>query len=227
MYVTFDHSTNLTNNIKTFYFKSKIKIDYLPGQYIELVIPHKKVDERKDKRWFTLSSSPTEDLLSITTRITNKKSSFKNALNELIPGNDVYMSEPMGDFVLPKDMNIPIVFIVGGIGITPVRSMIKWQIDKQETRTAEIIYATNKQNEQIFLDLLLLAPLLKINLLTSEKKEKLTVSTIFNLVANFDHKYFYISGPEPMVEQIVSEFNIIGIDKRHIITDYFPGYESY
>jgi len=88
---------------RTFYFRPEQPLSYTAGQFTELTIPHKRPDERGLKRWFTLSSSPTSELLSITTKFNNdKSSSFKKALFGLKPGAELTMAEPMGDFVLPK-----------------------------------------------------------------------------------------------------------------------------
>ena len=50
-------------------------------------------------------------------------------------------SQLAGDFILPEDKNKKLVFIAGGIGVTPFRSMIKYLIDKNEKRDIIIFYS--------------------------------------------------------------------------------------
>src|SRR4051812_27426879 len=103
MQVTLDHSKDEAANIRTFFFKPESAVQYTAGQYIELTVPHDNPDERGTKHWFTLSSSPTDEFLTITTKFAGDKSStFKKSLFGLEPGTKLHMSEPMGDFVLPK-----------------------------------------------------------------------------------------------------------------------------
>src|ERR1700693_2134326 len=101
MRVVYDHRHDEAANITTFYFKPESPVRYTAGQYIELTIKHEHPDDRGQKHWFTLSSSPTENYLSITTKFAAEKgSTFKKALRALPPGTELHMSEPMGDFVL-------------------------------------------------------------------------------------------------------------------------------
>src|SRR5438128_2636442 len=139
MKVVFDHTQEtIASSIKSFWFKPTRPVHYTAGQYIELKLPHDKPDNRGERRWFTLSSYPTEPLLSITTKFTDPGSSFKRALLDMKQGQIINMSDPMGDFVLPKDDTIPLIFVAGGIGVTPVRSMIKWLSDKAEKRDIKL-----------------------------------------------------------------------------------------
>ncbi len=63
MRVTLDHTEDVALNIKTFWWKPERPVRYTAGQFIELMLPHENSDKRGSKRWFTLSSSPSEDLL--------------------------------------------------------------------------------------------------------------------------------------------------------------------
>src|SRR5579864_7110707 len=131
-------------NISTYWWRTEKAVDYIAGQYIEMTLPHSQPDERGTKHWFTLSSSPTDaPLVSNTTKFAEKSSTFKLALRRLKPGDSVTISEPMGDFVLPKDASIPLVFVAGGIGITPFHSIIKWLHDTKQSRNLTFIYSVS------------------------------------------------------------------------------------
>lgn len=231
MRVTLDHTEEIAHNIRTFWFRPDSPVRYEAGQFIELTIPHDNPDKRGIKRWFTLSSSPSEELVAITTKYAIEKSStFKETLFTLDPGVSIMMSEPMGDFVLPKDKSVPLVFIAGGVGITPIRSMIKWLSDKQEQRTVHLLYASNTVDELAFRDLFdsYGAP---TDLIVNQAPKNWQGSTgrldgtkILELAPDVDRKLYYISGPEPMVESLAKDLAAHGVDKRKIVGDYFPNY---
>ena len=154
MQVTFDHAEDIALHIKTFWFKPDKPVRYVAGQFTEIRLPIANPDERGDKHWFTLSSSPTEPLLGITTKFTPKHgSAFKRALAALKPGTHLALAEPMGDFVLPLDTSIPLVFVAAGMGITPVRSMIKWLHDSGQKRSIHLIYKVPTTRELAFSNL--------------------------------------------------------------------------
>ena len=72
---------------------------------------------------FSLSSSPFDPLLEFTTRL--RGTEFKNALAALQPGSELELEGPYGTFVLPADAG-KVAFLAGGIGVTCVRSILRW-----------------------------------------------------------------------------------------------------
>lgn len=234
MRVTFDHSEPVARNIYSFYFKPERDINFTAGQFIELTIPHDNPDSHGQKHWFTLSASPSEDLPAITTKFPDSApvSTFKNALRHLKPGDEILMSDPMGDFVLPKDKSIPLVFIAGGIGVTPMRSMVKWLHDTNEHRTIQLIYAANSLEDVAFREIFaaygLPVTLVLTNSPSNWKGEtgQLNAERILSMAPDVDKKLYFVSGPEPMVEALVKGMAQAGVDKRRLIGDYFPNYAN-
>lgn len=209
--------------VKTFYFKPEKPIRHVAGQFIELTIPHNNPDTRGVKRWFTISSAPGHEVFSITTKFSDKPSSFKAKLLKLNTEDEVIISEAMGDFVLPKKEDVNLVFIAGGIGITPFHSIIQWLLDTNQSRKIELIYSVNNENEVIFNSAInqnFIDLHLRVGL------PNLTVSEINKIIDNITKKQIYISGPEAMTESLVDQFKGIGINQDKLITDYFPGYGS-
>src|SRR6185436_20097378 len=129
-------------------------------------------------------------------------STFKQTLAALQPGAIVDIAEPMGDFVLPKDMTIPLVFIGGGIGITPFHSMSKWLQDTDEQRNIRMLYAANHLEEVAFRDLFeSVTQDLKIILSDPPADWRgltghLTAEKIQELIPDLIAQRIYISGPE-------------------------------
>src|SRR5436190_345017 len=103
-------------------------LDYRPGQYfwIELLDPPYR-DEKGARRHITAVTSPTErGVIGLCTRL--RESAFKRSLAELPVGSEVEIEPPKGTFVLPDDSLRPLVFVAGGIGITPFRSMLRYMV---------------------------------------------------------------------------------------------------
>lgn len=230
MKVSFVHREEIANNISTFWFKPQRKITYQAGQFIEMYLPHKNPDARGIKRWFTLSSSPTENLIAITTKLSKSQmSTYKQKLFALQTGDSIDISEPMGDFVLPKNIKIPIIFVVGGIGITPFRSIIKYLTDKKEQRNLKLIYSAKKSKDFAFLELVTNYGI-KPKLIISTKEPdfegvigQINPNTILDIDSN-DESLIYVSGPEPMVEDLESKLIKSGIDSSRLVLDFFPNY---
>jgi glycine betaine catabolism B len=232
MDVFFDHPEDVAPGIKTFWFRSNQKHDYTAGQYIELYLPHNNADSRGQKRWFTLSSSPSEQLLAVTTKAASKCSTFKQQLFNLKPGDKARISQPMGDFVLPKDSSLPLVFVASGVGITPIRSMIKWLSDHEQRRSLQLIYGIRSIEQAAFRDLILKYGV-KTDLVVSQPTKtyagltgRIDVTLITKLVPDYKSKPVFISGPEKFVETLAKELKAAGMPPEQLILDFYHGYDS-
>ncbi|HUA13441.1 MAG TPA: FAD-dependent oxidoreductase [Candidatus Sulfotelmatobacter sp.] len=232
MRLTFSHSQAEASNIKTFFFEPEQEIDYTAGQYIELTIKHPRPDERGIKHWFTLSSSPTDALVSITTKFSEPSSTFKKALANLSRGDKVDFNGPFGDFVLPKLIQTPLVFVAGGIGITPFHSILSWLIANHEQRPIKLIYGVKNEDEIIFLDVFKRADQ-PVSIVVENPSDswggemgKLNADLILGIGQPTEDSLVYVSGPEPMVEALEKELIKKGIKKSQLVLDFFPNYTS-
>ena len=231
MTVTFVKEVKEAANISTFYFSSSSRMDYTAGQFIELTLKHKNPDNRGIKRWFTLSSSPKDELLSITTKFAAKNgSSYKKALGRLKAGDKLEMSDPMGDFVLPKLIQTPLVFVAGGIGITPFKSMLTWLKETDENRPVKLLVGVNSEDEIVFQDIINEAKV-HATFVVSEPSNawggetgRLSSELILGVEEPTEDTLIYISGPEPMVEHLENDLQKAGIKKHQLVLDFFPNY---
>jgi ferredoxin-NADP reductase len=124
---------------------------FKPGQCIRITLldPLYK-DNKGNARDFSIASSPGESSLMIATRMTG--SAYKRSLADLPLGSSVRVNGPYGDFLLDTDPMRPAVFLAGGIGITPFRSMIKHAIEQHSPQRLTLVYCNRTPDDAAFLD---------------------------------------------------------------------------
>lgn len=208
-----------------FLFGIEKKFAFLPGQYMEWTLGEKKPDTRGNRRYFTLASSPTEGNLRIGVKFYPNASSFKKTLALLKPGEEIVASQLSGEFTLPKDSNLKLCFIAGGIGITPFRSMIKYLIDTNEKGEIVLLYSSKEEKDFVYKDIFAKAQQslgIKIVYVATDKVGFIDEAMIKKEVPDFTDRTFYISGPHSMIDTFESILKKMGV--KNIKVDFFPGY---
>jgi len=222
--VKFSHKVREADGIYSYFFKHPPKFSYGAGQYMEWTIPRLKTDSRGNRRYLTISSSPTEqDLMFTVKHPPEKPSAFKQKLDELEPGDTILASYLAGSFSLPKDTSKKLAFLAGGVGITPFRSMVKYLVDSGEKRDVALLYSAASPAELAFGGLFKKAEAngLSVGFLTDRRIDRPTIATF---VPDYAERIFYVSGPYGFVKAIESSLIKMGLPPSQIKTDYFPGY---
>ncbi len=225
----------LADGTYEFVFLPDLLFDFHPGQYLEWTIPQRFSDDRGNRRYFTIASSPTESEVRLGVKFYEPKSTFKIALDAMKPNDSIAVSQLAGDFVLPKDKNKKLVFIAGGIGVTPFRSMVQYLIDTKDRRPVTLLYSNKVASEVAYKDTFDRAEreigMKTVYALTAEKNPipgmyngKLDATLIAKEIPDYKERTFYISGPHGMVEAFKTTLYQMGVPRLHIITDYFPGF---
>lgn len=220
-----------------FVFNLNKNLSFTPGQYLEWTLGFKNPDSRGNRRYFTIASSPTEKFLRIGVKFYENSSSFKKTLFSLKKEDRVIAGNLAGDFVLPNDENKKLVFILGGIGITPFRSIVKYLLDNNKKIPVVVFYSNKNKSDIVYKDLL------------DEAEKKLNIKIIYNLtelenipkdwkgekgrlnkdliekyVSDYKERVYYLSGPHTMVSGFEEVLYKMGIKKTNIKKDFFPGY---
>jgi ferredoxin-NADP reductase/Na+-translocating ferredoxin:NAD+ oxidoreductase RnfD subunit len=211
----------LADNIYELAFTMPDNLSFLPGQYLEWTLPHKRPDSRGNRRSFSIASSPSEKDIRLAFKHYDDCSTFKKELIGLSPGQTIKASRPTGDFILPSNPNIPLIFIAGGIGITPFRSMIKYLIDIKQTRNVRLIYVANK-NEFAYQNIFKDAEAVGVK--TNYASNRLDEKQIKEILASASSPLIYISGPDALVRYYKMLLFKSGASEFQIKTDYFSGY---
>jgi len=225
------------NGILAFSFDYPEGFNHRLGQYMEWTLPVSEPDGRGNRRYFSIASSPTEPDLLIAARFYPRSSRYKQAMAEMESGDPIVAAELSGDFVLPRDPEVPLLFVAGGIGITPFRSMIKFLVDTGEKRDIVLLYSNSVREEIVFRDVF------------EDAEQRIGLKTVYTLtggkrlpenwkgrtghveeqmlheeVPNLEERVCFVSGSPGMVEDVKKVLRSVGIRRRNVRTDYFPGY---
>lgn len=228
----FSHRTEIGPRSYEYHFAPPHPIAHRPGQYLEWTLPHAKPDLRSIRRYFTIVSEPQHETLSFAVRHVPKQSTFKEALERLQPGALMYATQRAGDFLLQT--NSPHhVWIAGGIGITPFISMTRDLRARSERISATLFNCNKTEGDIIFSDELSHAGVAGVNVVNVLVEKPvasvdhelgfLTAEIIQKRVSQWKVATYYISGPPGLVDAYKKLLRGMGIPKRRIITDYFPG----
>ncbi len=216
--------------------KGEQKIDFEAGQYLEWTLGHKSPDNRGNRRYFTVASSPTERDLRLGVKFYDNSSSFKKKLNSMEIGETVTASQVAGEFTIPEDKNKKLVWIAGGIGVTPFRSMAKSLFDTGEKRNVVLFFSNRTAKDIVYKEIFDSAKNLGLKTIYAvgdlagvPPQENIRVGMInaemiTKEVPDFKERAFYISGPRVMVTAFEETLSKLGVNRRDIKTDFFPGY---
>ncbi len=227
---------NLAPSINQLIFVPDRTMAFQPGQYLEWTLPANKPDTRGNRRYFTIASSPTESTIQLGVKFYEPPSTFKRDLKSLVPGQTILAGQLAGDFTLPKDPTKKLIFIAGGIGITPFRSMLKYLLDTKQTRPITLLYSNRTVEDIVYKDILDRASQemgIKVIYALTDKNVPadwtgrtgfIDAAAIKQEAPGYQHSLFYLSGPRSMVTAFEQTLASMNVPKNRIKTDFFPGY---
>lgn len=234
--LTLRERVQIAPDIYDFIFVPTRKLAFAPGQYMEWTLGHDDPDGRGNRRFFTLASSPTEDEVRVGVKFYPQSSTFKQALLGADENTEVVATHLAGDFTLPTDPNQKCVFIAGGIGVTPFRSMIKYLLDTHQQRPIIMFYATRGVDDIVYGDVFEQARrelgIKTIYTITNPQQRpawwqgyvgRITPEMIQAEVPDYLNCTFYLSGPGVLIDAFKTSLAQLGVKQHQIKTDYFPG----
>lgn len=229
--VAFLRKENIASHVWSFYFTKPSSFHFLPGQYMDITL--EVPSHRQEVYSFTISSAPSEDTLRITTRDSNTE--FKKSLFGLTKGQKIKIRGPLGMFVVDQTNLLPKVFLAGGIGITPFRSMLM-DTYSQALPTQTILLASFSTKEDILfekeMELLENEKLYfkRVYTLTQNQDDswkghagRISKQLIEEVVSSFAYVEYFIAGSGGMVDDMVSLLRSMGVESNTIKTDIFTG----
>lgn len=211
--------------------------EYQSGQTIDLtLIDPSEIDSRGNIRTFSLVSAPHERDLKIAMRI--RSSAFKRVLKTMDDNLEICIEGPFGSFVLHKNIERPAVFMAGGIGITPIFSIIKDATERKLEHKIILFYSNHGPEDSAFLselqELKVKNPnfTLVATMTDAEKTDGSWNGERGYIDADMVKKYlpkdtkpiYYLVGPQVMVEAMKDLLNKMSIDSDDIRFEEFVGY---
>jgi ferredoxin-NADP reductase len=134
-----------------FHFEKPVDFFYKAGQSADCtLINPAETDAEGNTRVFSLASAPYEDDLIVATRM--RDTAFKRVLKTMEPGTELTLDAPYGSFTLHNNASVPAVFLTGGIGVTPVRSIVLQAIHDNVPHQILVFYSNSRPEDAAFLD---------------------------------------------------------------------------
>lgn len=218
-----------------FCFEKPEGFEFRAGQFADFTLLNPpETDAEGDTRGFSLVHAPFEADLVVATRMRN--TAFKRVLKSLPIGTEVKLDAPYGDFTLHKTQTTPAVFLIGGIGVTPVRSMLAQSIHDQTAHTITLLHAGRapadlpfradferfaKENSRI-----IYVPVASDSAPDDWHGERGRVdeAMVRKYVSDVTQPICYLSGPEGMVKAMRQLLVGLNVNEDNIRTEEFAGY---
>lgn len=220
-----------------FYFDKPTQFAFTPGQFVDLTLPQpSETDAAGNTRTFSIASAPHEGTLMVATRL--RDTAFKRELQRIPIGAAVRMEGPFGKFVLHPDQTRPAVFLAGGIGITPFRSMVVHAAKERSPHRMVLFYSNRRPEDAAFLDELQSLqdknPHYRfVGTMTEPAKSSrpwqgetgyLNAALLSKHLVNVEKPIYYVVGPPGMVGALRTMLKEAVIEDSDIRTEKFAGY---
>ncbi len=225
----------IAKDTMAFYWEKPAGLEFKAGQHgIFTLIDPPETDEEGNSRVFTFASAPFEQFLVCATRL--RDTAFKRTLQNLNPGSKIKFEASFGNFVLHKNSTLPAVFLIGGIGITPVRSIIAQATHEQLPHRLILLFSNKTPEETPFLsDFQNLAKensnFTFVPIMSRLKRGEwpgetghLNETMLKRYVPDLQTPIFYLSGPAPMVKTMREILLNSQANEDNLKTEEFPGY---
>ncbi len=220
-----------------FYFEKPSGFEFRPGQYCNVgLLDPPETDAEGNSRSLSIASAPFEDDLMVVMRM--RDTAFKRVLGGLAPGTEVRFSKAIGPFTLHEDASRPAIFLVGGIGITPFRSMILDAAHKNLPHRLLLFYSNRRPEDAAFLDEFRqleksYANFSLVPTMAEMEKSKqpwdgetgfIRREMLDQYAAHLVNPIYYSAGPPVMVHAMQELLAVMGVGEESVRTEDFDGY---
>lgn len=207
-------------------FFSGKKIPYKPGQFLFVQLLRK--GHLSSAHPFTISSSPTRENFSITIR---DSGDFTSTIGDTKPGDRAYLDAPYGLFSFLNFSCDELVFLAGGIGITPFISMLRYLYDLESEKKVTLFWSNRNEEKLCFAGELEqmrreMANLDIILVMTGQSewsgyKERIDVALIKEELGTLSGKEFFLCGPAEMIKTLSTGLRAAGVKREKIHSERF------
>lgn len=202
------------------------KIDYLPGQF--MFVQLLRSGKLSSAHPFTISNSPTRENLSITPK---KLGDFTLSIKDTRVGDKAFIDAPYGVFSFLNYQHEELVFIAGGIGITPFISMLRYISDQMPAQKVTLFWTNQNEDLLCFRDELEkmereLSAFRTILVMSDQpnwegEKGHLSGAMLQGYLESLDGKDFFICGPPDMTAEMIFELKELRVPPSKIHSEIF------
>lgn len=233
--LTFKEKRTVADGTEMFVFDKPADFVFEAGQYVAMMLPNLVApDTRAGVRSLSISSAPFEDKLYFAMR--KSDSGFKQTMFALKPGDVVTATKAIGHFTLSHAADgQPIVFLVGGIGVTPVRSILKQAEHEGSERAFTVLYSNRFEKDAAFHEELKNIRLPHLKYVTTlsqettpcsdgnEERGYICEAMVRKHVADVEQVWFYLVGAPAFIEAMEKMLSDMGVAKERQVCDPFTG----
>jgi ferredoxin-NADP reductase len=227
---------NIAEATMAFHFEKPQGFRFKPGQTVDLtLVKPSETDTEGNTRTFSIASAPEEPDIFVATRM--RSSAFKRVLATAPLGLPVRIAGPMGSFTLHRNVAKPAVFLAGGIGVTPFRSMILDAIGRHTGHQLTLFYSNDRPEDTAFLGELQQlaaahASFRFVPTMTEMDRSRhqwsgetgpIGPEMLSRYLESLRGPIYYLAGPPAMVQQFREELGASGVDDD-IRGEEFAGY---
>jgi len=225
----------IANGTMAFHFEKPAGFAFRAGQFADYtLIDPPETDAEGDTRGFSLAYAPYEGDLVAASRM--RDTAFKRVLKDLPIGTEVKLDAPHGDFTLHKTETTPAVFIIGGIGVTPVRSMVAQATHDKTSHKITLLHSARTPADLPFAaDFAQFAednPNFTYIPVASDaapngwqgERGRVNEAMVRKYVPDLTKPIYYLSGPEGMVKAMRQLLVSMAVNEDAIRTEEFTGY---
>lgn len=211
---------NVTQDVKSLKVEKPKGYSFIPGQATDVAI--NKPNLADQKRSFTFTSLNEWDYLEFTIKIYNDHNGVTKEIGKLKPGDELIIDDPWGAISYKGEG----IFIAGGAGVTPFIAILRELNSKNQIGNNKLIFANKTEADIIHKDEF--AKMLGknfINILSHQKSDKyhygFITKEILQSVLKKLNQYFYLCGPDPMIESAEKILIDLNVDKSYIVKEKF------
>ena len=219
------------------HFEKPIGWTFKAGQFLDVtLLDPPETDAEGNTREFSIASAPHEETLMVATRL--RDTAFKRVLSRMPLGTTVKIEGPFGNLTLHNNTARAAVFLAGGIGITPFRSILFWAAKEKLAHRLFLFYSNRRPEDAPFLEELqslekenpnytLIATMTGMSKSSrpwSRETGLITNEVLSRSIKDAGSPIYYIAGPPKMVKGFQTMLNEGGIDDDDIRTEDFQGY---
>ena len=209
---------NVTHDVKRFKVNKPVVYKFKPGQATEIAVNLPKWKEQK--RPYTFTSLNNWDTLEFTIKIYADHKAVSNELGKLKAGDEIILHDVFGAINYKGEG----IFIAGGAGVTPFIAILR-QLQKDNKLGNNKLIFSNKTSKDIILkdEFEKMLGSNFINTITEEKtahydNRKIDADYLKEKINDFS-QYFYICGPDAMIESIKEILEKLGVSKEKIVIE--------